>query len=110
MSDRVTVLRNGTLVGTYQTAALPRMELITLMLGRSLTELDEIIRHKIESSRHIGADALLEADGLGLVGSMEPFDLVLHAGRSSAWRACSAPAGPRWRSCCSASTGRPTAR
>jgi monosaccharide-transporting ATPase len=80
VSDRVTVLRNGNLVGTYQTAALPRMELIRLMLGRTLSELDEINRHKMESSQHIGADALLEARGLGSTGSLEPFDLVLHAG------------------------------
>ncbi len=80
VSDRVTVLRNGSLVGTYRTAGLPRMELITLMLGRTLSELDEIIRHKMESSQQISPDALLEAHGLGLAGSLEPFDLVLHAG------------------------------
>jgi len=80
VSDRVTVLRNGALVGTYRTATVPRLELIKLMLGRSLTQLDDIVQHKIESSQHIGADPLLEAHGLGLAGSMEPFDLVLHAG------------------------------
>ena len=80
VSDRVTVLRNGALVGTYETASLPRLTLITLMLGRTLTELDEINRHKIESSQHISTDALLEADGVGLAGSIAPFDLVLHAG------------------------------
>ena len=80
VTDRVTVLRNGTLVGTYRTASLPRLELITLMLGRTLSVLDDIVRHKIESSQHIGAEALLEANGLGLAGSMQPFDLVLHAG------------------------------
>jgi simple sugar transport system ATP-binding protein len=80
VSDRVTVLRNGALVGTYRTAGLPRLELIRLMLGRVLTQLDDIVRHKMESSQHIGADALLEARGLGLAGSMDPFDLVLHAG------------------------------
>ncbi len=80
VSDRVTVLRNGALVGTYRTAALPRIELIKLMLGRSLTELDEIVRHKMETSQHISADPLLEAEGLGMTGSMAPFDLVLHAG------------------------------
>jgi monosaccharide-transporting ATPase len=67
-------------VGTYRTAGLPRMELITLMLGRTLSVLDEINRHKMESSQHIGADALLEARGLGATGSLEPFDLVLHSG------------------------------
>ncbi len=80
VTDRVTVLRNGALVGTYRTAGLPRMELIRLMLGRSLGDLDEIVRHKMESSQRIGAENLLEANGLGLAGSMQPFDLALHAG------------------------------
>jgi galactofuranose transport system ATP-binding protein len=80
VTDRVTVLRNGALVGTYPTAGLPRLELIKLMLGRSLTALDEIVQHKMESSQHIGAEALVEAEGLGLAGSMNPFDLVLHTG------------------------------
>jgi monosaccharide-transporting ATPase len=80
VSDRVTVLRNGALVGTYETAALPRLTLITLMLGRSLTELDDINRHRVESGQHVGTDALLAAEGVGLIGSLAPFDLVLHAG------------------------------
>jgi simple sugar transport system ATP-binding protein len=80
VSDRVTVLRNGALVGTYETAGLPRLTLITLMLGRSLTVLDDINRHKAESSQHIGTDPLLEAEGVGLIGSMSPFDLTLHTG------------------------------
>ncbi len=80
ITDRVTVLRNGALVGTYPTASLPRLELIRLMLGRTLTTLDDINRHKMESSQHIGSDPLMEARGLGLTGSLEPFDLVLHAG------------------------------
>ena len=80
VSDRVTILRNGALVGVYDTAALPRLTLITLMLGRSLTELDDINRHRVESSHHIGTEALLEAEGVGLLGSIAPFDLVLHAG------------------------------
>ena len=80
ISDRVTVLRNGALVGTYETAALPRLTLITLMLGRSLTVLDDIVRHRVESGQHVGTDALLAAEGVGLVGSLAPFDLTLHAG------------------------------
>ncbi len=80
VSDRVTVLRNGAVVGTYETAGLSRLALITSMLGRSLTVLDDISRHRVESGQHIGTDALLEAEGVGLVGSIAPFDLVLHAG------------------------------
>ncbi len=80
ISDRITVLRNGNLVGTYETASIPRLELIARMIGRSLTEFDEMSRIKLESSKQIKGEALLEAQGLGLTGSIEPLDLELHAG------------------------------
>ena len=81
ISDRITVLRNGKLVGTYETAALPPIELITKMIGRTLTDLEDMTKLKVESSRHISkSDALLEAKGLGRTGSIKPFDLNLHAG------------------------------
>src|SRR5438128_2391222 len=38
ISDRITVLRNGRLVGERETASLPRLELIRMMLGRELAE------------------------------------------------------------------------
>jgi galactofuranose transport system ATP-binding protein len=80
ISDRITVLRNGKLVGTYDAAALPRLELIKKMIGRSLDELDDMTRLKVSTSRHIKAEPLLQARGLGQHGSIEPFDLELHAG------------------------------
>jgi simple sugar transport system ATP-binding protein len=80
IADRITVLRNGKLVGTYATAALPPLELITKMIGRTLTEFEDMTKLKRESSQHIKGDALLQAEGLGLTGSIEPFDLELHAG------------------------------
>jgi monosaccharide-transporting ATPase len=80
VSDRVTVLRNGALVGTYTTKELSRLELIRLMLGRSITALDDMTAHKMESRKRIGTEALLEAEQLGLSGSIEPFDLTLHKG------------------------------
>ena len=81
VADRITVLRNGKLVGTYDTAALPPLELITKMIGRTLTDLEDMTKLKVESSHHISkGDALLEAKGLGRIGSIKPFDLNLHAG------------------------------
>jgi len=80
IADRITVLRNGRLVGTYATAALPPLELITKMIGRTITEFDDMTKLKRESSQHIKGDALLQAEGLGLTGSISPFDLELHAG------------------------------
>ena len=80
VSDRVTVLRNGALVGTYSTKSLTRLELIRLMLGRSIAALDDMTAHKIESSERIGTEAIVQAEQLGLTGSIEPFDLTLHRG------------------------------
>ena len=80
VADRITVLRNGKLVGTYDTAAVPRLELIAKMIGRNLAELDDMVKIKLEGSQHIKGDALLQAQALGLTGAIEPFDLELHAG------------------------------
>jgi len=80
VADRITVLRNGKLVGTYFTASLPRLELISKMIGRSLTEYDDMTKAKSEISKHIRGDALLQAKALGRLGAIEPFDLELHAG------------------------------
>ncbi len=80
ISDRITVLRNGKLVGTFDTASLPRIELIAKMIGRSLSEFDEMTKIKLESSKHIESEAVLSARGLGRAGAIKPFDLDLHAG------------------------------
>ena len=80
VSDRVTILRNGEVVGTYDPTSLPRLELVSLMLGRSLTALDDMAEHKMATREHIQAEAFLRAKGLGLSGAIEPFDLDLHKG------------------------------
>jgi len=80
IADRITVLRNGRLVGTYDTASMPRLELIAKMIGRTLTELDDMSKLKLESGKLIRGEALLKAKDLGQTGSIEPFDLELHAG------------------------------
>ena len=77
IADRITVLRNGKLVGTFATASLPRLELIAKMLGRSLTELDEVSRAKSKSEQKKDRVRLLEAKGLGRTGYLEPVDLEL---------------------------------
>jgi monosaccharide-transporting ATPase len=80
VSDRVTILRNGEVVGTYDPSSLPRLELVSLMLGRSLADLDDMAKHKMETLDHISEEAFLQARGLGMSGSVQPFDLDLHKG------------------------------
>jgi monosaccharide-transporting ATPase len=79
VSDRITVLRNGKLVGTYSTASLPRIELIAKMLGRSITDLEKVSKARFTKEQKGDKKRLLEAKGLGRAGSLEPFDMELYA-------------------------------
>jgi len=80
VADRITVLRNGRLVGTYPAANLPRLDLIARMLGRNLTDLVDVSRIKLASRDSGTGQVRLVAEGLGRTGSIEPFDLELRAG------------------------------
>jgi simple sugar transport system ATP-binding protein len=50
------------------------------MLGRSIADLDDMTAHKMESSQRISAEPLMQAGQMGLSNSLDPIDLVLHAG------------------------------
>jgi simple sugar transport system ATP-binding protein len=78
--DRITVLRNGKLVGTYDIASLPRVELVAKMLGRTVTDLSAISKVKSGIDQDEAGQRLAEARGMGLKGSLEPIDLELNAG------------------------------
>lgn len=80
IADRITVLRNGKLVGTYDVALLPRLELVAKMLGRSVTELDAMSQVKAQVEQKHDVKPLLQANALGLHGALEPIDLELHRG------------------------------
>jgi simple sugar transport system ATP-binding protein len=78
IADRITVLRNGKLVGTFATAALPRVELVAKMLGRIMNELAEVSKAKLKGEQGQAKKRLGEAKGLGLTGVLEPLDLALY--------------------------------
>ena len=80
VADRITVLRNGKLVGTYEVASLPRLELVARMLGRSVTELDAMAQVKTPAQLEGAAKPVIELRALGRKGSLEPVDVELHAG------------------------------
>ncbi len=80
ISDQLTVLRNGKLIGEYEAARLPRLELIAKMIGKDLQAVEEMsARHGAEP---LGAEhkPLLRVKGLARRGSMLPFDLEIRAG------------------------------
>jgi simple sugar transport system ATP-binding protein len=78
ISDRITILRNGELVGSYDTVALPKLELVSKMIGKELDDLEKMTTRK--SDRNQSAQALVEARGLGLTGSVKPIDLEIRPG------------------------------
>jgi len=76
LSDRITVLRNGQLVGTRETADLPRRDLIAMMLGRELVE--EVATEHV--AKAAGGEVRFRFRGFGRKGHIEPFDLDVRAG------------------------------
>lgn len=77
--DRITVLRNGTLVGEYETANLPRVQLVAKMMGKDFDDL-AAIKKEGEGEAKKKADILISAKGLGHKGTIRPFNLDLHKG------------------------------
>jgi galactofuranose transport system ATP-binding protein len=76
ISDRITVLRNGELVGTQMTSELPRIELIKMMLGR---ELEDNALQRAGKTR-LSDDPVAQFINYGKRGLIEPFDLDIHPG------------------------------
>jgi len=79
ISDCVTVLRKGRLVGEYPIGRLPRGELVTKMIGRVLDDLEAI---STASNREIDRTGVpvLEAEDVGRRGVLEPADLAVFDG------------------------------
>ena len=81
IADRVTVLRNGRLVGEWKAAELSRVELVTSMLGRELTTLEALERKpRAELTALEQTTPVLEAKAIGKKRAIAPFDLALHPG------------------------------
>ncbi|KAA9136224.1 sugar ABC transporter ATP-binding protein [Microbacterium caowuchunii] len=76
--DRVTVLRNGTLVGEYLTRELLRIDLVQKMLGRSAADL--VARPRPESSTDDTGAVFLSARGVSATPGIADADLDLHEG------------------------------
>jgi monosaccharide-transporting ATPase len=76
LSDRITVLRNGQFIGTRETSSLPRKDLVTMMLGHELADVEKELRtHQPDSG-----DVRFEFNGYGKSGKIKPFDLSVRKG------------------------------
>ncbi len=77
--DRITVLRDGTLVGEYVIGDLPRVQLVSKMLGKEFDDLADI-----KSGSGVHADTtgtpVLEVEQLASTSGIKPFDFSIHKG------------------------------
>jgi galactofuranose transport system ATP-binding protein len=78
IADRMTILRNGRLVGEWMTSELTRVELVSKMLGREFQTLEALERAPLDSLE--ATTPVLEAEGVGKKGAIAPFDLTLYRG------------------------------
>lgn len=77
--DRITVLRNGGYVGDYDIKELPKIKLISKMLGREVDDLDSIELKGRERDLS-EARAFLSAEQLGREGAIAPFNISIREG------------------------------
>jgi len=80
VADRMTVLRNGALIGEYATAELTQMQLITKMIGKELTVLERLEEEPRTVAAGAPREPIVEAHELGRNGAIAPFELVIRGG------------------------------
>lgn len=77
--DKITVLRDGQLVGEYEIKELPRVKLVAKMLGKELDDMAEIRDAELEYKEDTSVP-VLEAQGLVSDAGIKPFDFYIKKG------------------------------
>ena len=75
--DRITVLRNGELVGEFAIEDLPQVQLVAMMMGKDLDELQNMSEFSEKKSG--GEEVTYEAENLSSEAS-RPFSFNIHKG------------------------------
>ena len=77
VSDRITVLRNGELVGEWPVAELPQVQLVARMMGKDLNDMENLEQ---VGQKSVGGDEVVyEAQNLSSTES-RPFDFSIRRG------------------------------
>lgn len=79
VSDRITILRNGKLIGEYMAQDLPKLELVSQMIGKDLTQLEKLPPKSV-NEQFAGKEIVAEAKQAARKGGIEPFDLSVREG------------------------------
>ncbi len=78
--DRITVLRDGKLVGEYEIKDLPRVQLVSKMLGKELDDLSDIKEETDEEELISDEEPLFQVEGLQSNAGIKPFDFYIRKG------------------------------
>ena len=78
--DKITVLRDGQLVGEYEIKDLPRVQLVAKMLGKELDDMSEIKGERAAYQEADAQTAVFEAEGLFSDAGIKPFDFHINKG------------------------------
>ena len=78
--DKITVLRDGRLVGEYEIEKLPRVELVSKMLGKELDDLSDIKSEAVSYESKDGDTPVFEAEQLQSDAGIKPFDFYIKKG------------------------------
>ncbi|MCI8810226.1 MAG: sugar ABC transporter ATP-binding protein [Oscillibacter sp.] len=78
--DRITVLRDGQLVGEYVIEDLPRVQLVSKMLGKELDDMADIKGESGGVAISQEGAPVLEAEGLCSNAGIKPFDFSIRKG------------------------------
>lgn len=76
LTDRVTVLRDGRLVGTRPTREITRNDLIRMMVGRDLLQAEDAVKPEGSAT----GDVVLAVNGLGRAGAFRNITFALRKG------------------------------
>ena len=76
--DRITVLRDGTLIGEWPVAELPRVKLVAAMMGKDFDDLADIKPEGYKFDEN--APMEIDAEGLSHKGTIKPFNLQIRKG------------------------------
>ena len=78
--DKITVLRDGQLVGEYVIEDLPRVKLVAKMLGKELDDMSDIKGEQSVYQAAEGEVPVFEAEGLVSNAGIKPFDFHINKG------------------------------
>ncbi len=79
VSDKITVLRNGELVGTYEADKLSRIELVSKMIGKDYGEIEKSTRIKKQTT-NIKRENFITTNNFGRAGSINSFNIEIKKG------------------------------